>query len=102
MDTEERNRIMKAFYDPELSDVARLAKGIVGVAILGLIGAIAGTSSEDINDAGAPMRTVRAATAKAADRPVARQLLRQAQGRAVEDPARLRDSSMQQRPYRIQ
>lgn len=38
MDTEERNRIMKAFYDPELNPVACLAKCLAGLAIVGLVG----------------------------------------------------------------
>jgi len=40
MQTEERNRIVKTCYDPELNAVACVAKCVAGIAIIGLIGVI--------------------------------------------------------------
>jgi len=47
MQTEERNRLVKAYYDPELNSIACVAKCTAGLAIIILIAVIGVISTDD-------------------------------------------------------
>ncbi|HSQ03797.1 MAG TPA: hypothetical protein VLN59_07170 [Burkholderiales bacterium] len=53
MQTQERDRIVKTYYDPELNPVACVAKCVAGIAIVGLVGIV----GVELNQSGAEKLT---------------------------------------------
>ncbi len=62
MRTEERNRLVKAYYNPELNAVGCVAKCAAGVAIVALVAAIGVTSEK--TEGGHPGAAARVRTAQ--------------------------------------